>query len=177
MLTIKEIRARPVALPLERPIVACIATIKEWPLILIDLVTEEGVIGHSYIEPYLVKAMRYLVPALEDLGSLLKGRQVAPVELYDAARKSLHFVGYEGMSMIAASGLDMAAWDALREGREAAALRAARRLGRPGEILQQQRTMVEGAAGGGGGGVGTARRRRLRRPEAAAWPRAAPATI
>lgn len=36
-----------------------------------------------------------------------------PLELYDAARKSLHFVGYEGMSMIAASGVDMAAWDAL----------------------------------------------------------------
>jgi mandelate racemase len=33
--------------------------------------------------------------------------------LFDAARKSLHFVGYEGLSMIAASGLDMAAWDAL----------------------------------------------------------------
>ena len=29
------------------------------------------------------------------------------------ARKSLHFVGYEGLSMIAVSGLDMAAWDAL----------------------------------------------------------------
>src|SRR4029077_2481116 len=37
----------------------------------------------------------------------------APIELFDAARKSLHFVGYEGLSMIAASGLDMAAWDAL----------------------------------------------------------------
>lgn len=48
MLTFKEIRARPVALPLERPIVARIATIKDWPLILIDLVTEEGVIGRSY---------------------------------------------------------------------------------------------------------------------------------
>ena len=57
--------------------------------------------------------MRYLVPALDDLGTLLKGRPVAPVELFDAARKSLHFVGYEGLSMIAASGLDMAAWDAL----------------------------------------------------------------
>ncbi|MGC2080635.1 MAG: enolase C-terminal domain-like protein, partial [Xanthobacteraceae bacterium] len=38
---------------------------------------------------------------------------VAPIELFDAARKSLHFVGYEGLAMIAASGLDMAAWDAL----------------------------------------------------------------
>jgi mandelate racemase len=44
---------------------------------------------------------------------MLKGRRLAPVELFEAARKSLHFVGYEGLSMIAASGLDMAAWDAL----------------------------------------------------------------
>jgi L-alanine-DL-glutamate epimerase-like enolase superfamily enzyme len=29
------------------------------------------------------------------------------------AKKSLHFFGYEGMSMIAVAGLDVAAWDAL----------------------------------------------------------------
>lgn len=113
LLTFRELRARPVVLKLERPIVARIATISEWPLILIDLFTEEGIVGHSYIEPYVVNSMRYLVPALHDLSEMLKGRRVAPVELYAAARKSLHFVGYGGLSMIAASGLDMAAWDAL----------------------------------------------------------------
>ena len=112
-LTFKSIRARPVILKLDRPIVARIATITDWPLVLIDLYTEEGVVGRSYLEPYSTKAMRYLVPALQDFGELLKGRQVAPLELYDAARKSLHFVGYQGLSMIAVSGLDMAAWDAL----------------------------------------------------------------
>jgi mandelate racemase len=112
-LTFKELRARPVVLKLRRPVVARIATITDWPLILIDLYTEEGVVGRSYLEPYLIKSMRYLVPALNDLGDLLKGRTVAPVELYDAARKSLHFVGYQGLSMIAVAGLDMAAWDAL----------------------------------------------------------------
>src|SRR5438105_4370877 len=112
-LTFKNIRARPVVLKLKRPVVARIATITEWPLILIDLQTEEGIVGRSYLEPYVVKAMRYLIPALHDVGGMLKGRRIAPVELYDAARRSLHFVGYEGMSMIVASGLDMAAWDAL----------------------------------------------------------------
>jgi len=112
-LTFKSIRARPVVLKLKRPVVARIATITEWPLILIDLQTQEGVVGRSYLEPYVVKAMRYLIPALHDLGDMLKGRRIAPIELYDAARKSLHFVGYEGLSMIAASGVDMAAWDAL----------------------------------------------------------------
>jgi mandelate racemase len=112
-LTVREVTARPIVLKLKRPVVARIATITEWPIILLDLMTEEGIVGRSYLEPYIVRSMRYLVPALNDLGVLLKGRPVAPIELFDAARKSLHFVGYEGLSMIAASGLDMASWDAL----------------------------------------------------------------
>jgi mandelate racemase len=112
-LTVRNITARPVVLKLKRPVIARIATIAEWPLILIDLLTEEGIVGRSYLEPYLVKSMRYLLPALNDLSAMFKGRRVAPIELFEAARKSLHFVGYEGLSMIAASGLDMAAWDAL----------------------------------------------------------------
>jgi mandelate racemase len=112
-LTFQSIRARAVVLKLRRPVVARIATIADWPMVLIDLFTEEGVVGRSYLEPYTVKTLRYLVPAIEDFGAMLKGRKVAPFELYDLARKSLHFVGYEGQSMIAVAGLDMAAWDAL----------------------------------------------------------------
>jgi len=109
----KSIRARPVVLKLERPVVARIATITDWPLILIDLYTDEGIVGRSYLEPYSTKAMKYLIPALNDFNELLKGHRVTPVELHNLARKSLHFVGYQGMSMIAVAGLDMAAWDAL----------------------------------------------------------------
>ncbi len=112
-LTLKRIRARPVVLKLKRPVVARIATITDWPLILIDLYTEEGVVGRSYLEPYIAKSMRYLIPALHDLGEMLEGRRIAPLEFYEAGRKSLHFVGYEGLSMIAVAGVDMAAWDAL----------------------------------------------------------------
>ncbi len=112
-LTFKSISARPVLLKLERPIVARIATITDWPLILIDLQTDEGIVGRSYLEPYTTKAMKYLIPALHDFGEMLSGQQVTPVRLYELARKSLHFVGYQGLSMIAVSGLDMAAWDAL----------------------------------------------------------------
>jgi mandelate racemase len=112
-LTVRGLRARPVVLKLKRPVVARIATLTDWPVILIDLETEEGITGRAYLEPYAVKSMRYLVPALHDMGEMLKGRTLAPFELYDAARKSLHFVGYQGLSMIAVSGLDMAAWDAL----------------------------------------------------------------
>jgi len=117
-LTLRGITARPVLLKLKRPVVARIATMADWPMILIDLHTEEGVTGRAYLEPYAIQSMKYLVPALHDLGGLLKGQKVAPVELYSAARRSLHFVGYQGLSMIAVSGLDMAAWDALARAAE-----------------------------------------------------------
>ena len=106
-LTIRSLKATPVVLKLKRPVVARIATITDWPIILIDLHTEEGIVGRSYLEPYTTKTMRYLVPALHDLGEMFKGRKLAPLELYDLARKSLHFVGYQGQSTIAVSGLDM----------------------------------------------------------------------
>lgn len=112
-LTFRSIDATPVVLKLKRPVVARIATIMDWPLILIDLHTEEGIVGRSYLEPYTTKTLKYLIPALYDLGDMLKGRKLVPFELYELARKSLHFVGYQGQSMIAVSGLDMAAWDAL----------------------------------------------------------------
>jgi mandelate racemase len=112
-LTLKSIRARPVVLKLKRPVVARIATLTDWPLILIDLYTEEGIIGRSYLEPYIRRSMRYIIPALHDLGEILKGGRLALIEFYEAGRKSLHFIGYEGMAMIAVAGVDMAAWDAL----------------------------------------------------------------
>ena len=114
-LTVESVRARAIVLKLKRPVVARIATLTDWPLVLIDLYTQEGIVGRSYLEPYTVRTMKYLIPALHDFGEMLQGQRVAPVDLYGATRKSLHFVGYQGMSMISVSGLDMAAWDALAQ--------------------------------------------------------------
>lgn len=112
-LTFRSLRARPVLLTLPRPVVARIATIPHWPLILLDLETEEGVQGRAYLEPYVPKSMPYLVAMLNDMSEMLAGDTLAPAEIYDKTRKSLHFVGYAGLNMIAASGVDMVVWDAL----------------------------------------------------------------
>jgi mandelate racemase len=112
-LTLRSVEARAVLLPLKRPIVSKVGLYVAWPLILIDLHTEEGVVGRSYLEPYLERAARYLVPAILDLAEARKGRPVVPLDDFRQGRSSLGLVGLEGMSLIAVSGLDMAAWDAL----------------------------------------------------------------
>jgi mandelate racemase len=104
---------RSVSVPLKRPVVSKVGLFDRWPLVLIDLHTEEGVVGRSYLEPYLERSMRYLLPAIRDLAEVRKGRPIAPLDDFRTGRAGLNLIGFEGVSMIAVSGLDMAAWDAL----------------------------------------------------------------
>lgn len=112
-LTLKSITTTVVSVPLRRPVISKVGLFERWPLILIDLHTEEGVTGHSYLEPYLEKSARYIVPALHDLAEARQGQPLAPMQDWQADRKRLNLVGLSGVTMIAASGIDMAAWDAL----------------------------------------------------------------
>jgi mandelate racemase len=125
-LTLKHVTVRPVVLPLKRPVVSKVGRFDDWPLILIDLHTNEGIVGRSYLEPYLKHSMRYIVPAVLDLAAARKGRRIGPLEAVQNARRALNLVGYEGIAMIAIAGLDMAAWDALAK---AAGLALAELLG------------------------------------------------
>ena len=142
-------------------------------MILIDLYTNEGVVGHSYLEPYLKQSMRYIVPAIEDLAAAATGQPVAPFDGYRRGIGSLHLVGREGVSLIAVSGLDMAAWDALAK---AAGMPLAVYLG--GTVGPVPAYNSNGLwltpldhAGGGGGSAG--RRRRIHRAQAPAGTREA----
>jgi mandelate racemase len=114
-LTVQSARIRPVLVPLSRPIVSKVGRFERWPMILIDLQTREGVIGRSYLEPYLVGAVPAIVATLRGLIERQVGQRLCPMADFQAWRRSLNLVGYEGITMIAVSGLDMAAWDALAQ--------------------------------------------------------------
>lgn len=112
-LTFEGVTVRAVSVPMRRPIVAKVGTYPEWPFILIDVKTKEGVVGRSYLEPYLKNAVRYIGPVIEDMAAAFKGRALAPLDMYRDVMGSMHLLGRQGVSVIAAAGLDMAIWDAL----------------------------------------------------------------
>ncbi len=112
-LTFDSVTLRAVSIPMRRPIIAKVGTYPEWPFILIDVKTKEGIVGHAYLEPYLKNAVRYIGPAIEDMAEKFKGRPLAPLDMFRDVIGSLHLLGRQGVSMIAAAGLDMACWDAL----------------------------------------------------------------
>ena len=112
-LTFRSVDVRAVLIPLRRPVTSKVGSFDQWPVILIDLHTEEGVTGRSYLEPYLKDSVRYIMPAIRDLAAARKGNPIRPLDDFQKSHRSLNLVGYEGISMIAVSGLDMASWDAL----------------------------------------------------------------
>ena len=89
LLTYKNVKTRAVLLPLKRPVVSRVGLFKDWPLILIDLETNEGVVGRAYLEPYLAQSIHYIMPAIHDLVAALKDKPVSPVENFHTNRKSL----------------------------------------------------------------------------------------
>lgn len=112
-LTYRGVKTRTVLVPLKRPVVSRVGMYEDWPLILIDLETNQGIVGRAYLEPYLAQSVRYIIPAIHDLVAARKDKPIAPFDDFQANRKALGLIGLQGVSMIAVSGLDMACWDAL----------------------------------------------------------------
>jgi mandelate racemase len=112
-LTLDKVVVRVIQLPLRRPIVAKLGEFTHFPFILTDVLTKEGVIGHSYLEPYRVTATKSIVALIEDMAEQQRGKPVAPFDRFEEAMRSLHLLGRQGVMLIAIAALDMAMWDAL----------------------------------------------------------------
>lgn len=107
-LSIESVLVRRVSLPRKY-----VPNAAGWPVILIDLFTKEGVVGRSYLQPYVKTAHRYIGPMIEDIVDRLKGKPTSPQDFFREARAMFSPIGLEGATMAAVSGLDMALWDAL----------------------------------------------------------------
>jgi len=111
-LTLRALRVRAVEVPLARPLLTASGEIRTAPLVLVDLVTAQGVVGSSYVFAYQPAALRPLAVLLENLGAALQGRNVAPVPLEVELTQRFRLLGPQGLTGMAMSALDMAAWDA-----------------------------------------------------------------
>jgi mandelate racemase len=110
---IQSLRVRPVLAPMPRPLRTASGAIPAAPLVLIDVQTDQDVIGRAYIFCYTPLVLKPLCAFLRDLGSLIVGKPVAPADRFLDLSRAFRLLGRQGLVGMALSGLDMALWDAL----------------------------------------------------------------
>lgn len=112
-LTVRNIRAVGVKVPMTYVLGTSQQALREAPLLLVDLETEEGVTGRAYQFCYLPAAAPAIVVMLEEVLRTVKGDAVAPVELWDKLAKRFKLIGVQGIVRMAMAMFDVACWDAL----------------------------------------------------------------
>jgi mandelate racemase len=112
-LRIRDIRARAVETPIRRPLVTSIATVNTASLLLLDLQTDGGIVGRSYLFAVGRHNLAPLEKLVSAMAEMVKGDAVAPYELEKKLRAKYALLGVHNMVLFAISGIDMAAWDAL----------------------------------------------------------------
>jgi mandelate racemase len=110
---IRGLRVRAVAAPMKRPLATSIASVTVAPLLLIDVETDAGVVGRSYLFAVAKHHLPPLGKLVEAMGEMVKGDEVAPLELERKLRGRYALLGVHNMVLFAMAGIDMAAWDAL----------------------------------------------------------------
>lgn len=113
LLTIQGLRARAVNVPLAQPLQTSSGVISTAPLVLVDLQTHEGIIGHSYIFCYTALALKPVEALVNNLAGIVREAPVAPQALDARLQQRFRLLGPQGLVGMAMAGIDMAAWDAL----------------------------------------------------------------
>jgi mandelate racemase len=83
------------------------------PLLLIDLQTEDGITGRTYLFCYRPSIPRAIDVVLRDAVSVVKGEPVAPIDIAAKLARQFSLVGVASVVRMALSALDAALWDAL----------------------------------------------------------------
>ncbi|HVC12055.1 MAG TPA: enolase C-terminal domain-like protein, partial [Burkholderiales bacterium] len=110
---LRGVRARAVAAPMKRPLATSTGAVSVAPLLLIDLQTEAGIVGRSYLFGIGRNNLAPLKALVEAMADMLKGDAVAPFEMEKKLRARYTLLGVHNIVLFAMAGIDMAAWDAL----------------------------------------------------------------
>ena len=113
LLTLRAIRCVGVEVPMTHALGTSRGTITKAPLLLIDLETEEGVTGRSYLWCYFPAALAAIAAILAEAERVLEGERVAPVDLWSTLAGRFALIGVQGIVRMAMAGIDIASWDAV----------------------------------------------------------------
>lgn len=111
--TIDRVAARGVNVPMPSPHRTASGVVLSYPMVLIDLVTKDGVTGASYLFTYSPAVLKPIVELINGMAPMVNNQPLAPLDLASLLDKRFRLLGVQGLVGMAIAGVDMAAWDAL----------------------------------------------------------------
>jgi mandelate racemase len=112
-MTIRDLRIRAVAAPMKRPLATSTGSITAAPLLLLDLHTDSGIVGRSYLFGIGQHNLAPIAKLVAAMAQMLKGDALVPFAIEQKLRARYTLLGVHNIVLFAMSGIDMAAWDAL----------------------------------------------------------------
>ena len=112
---IRSLTTRGMMVPLKFTLGTSAAVIKAVPLLLVDLLNEDGVMGRSYAFCYRPSGAVAMSAHLAEAVDLLKGKDTTPFDAMQILSRRFALLGVTGVVRMALSLLDMAMWDAMAQ--------------------------------------------------------------
>lgn len=112
-LRVRALRGTPVEVPLNFVLGTSAVAVHKAPLLLVDLETEEGITGRTYLFCYLPAAAPAIINLLKEVERIVKGDTIAPAVLWKKLTRQFTLIGVQGIVRMAMSAFDVASWDAL----------------------------------------------------------------
>ena len=112
-LTVRAVRGTPVEVPLNCVLGTSADVLRRVPLLLVDLETEEGVTGRTWLFCYLRAAAPAILSLLGEVERATKGERADPDALWRKLTRRFTLIGVQGIVRMAMAGFDAALWDAL----------------------------------------------------------------
>jgi mandelate racemase len=113
MSKIKSLKVRVVRVPMDHPHRTAGGVVSESPLVLTDVVGDDGSVGHSVVFTYTTAALKPTAELIQNLEGLIAGEAIAPYEVEQKLSRRFRLLGTQGLVGIALAAIDMALWDAL----------------------------------------------------------------
>ncbi|MGI8527633.1 MAG: enolase C-terminal domain-like protein [Pseudolabrys sp.] len=111
-LTVRAVCAVPVEVPLNFVLGTSQQVMRQVPLVLIDVETEEGVTGRSYLFGYLPAVAHAIVELVREVEAQTRGQRASPAVFWQRLMQRFTLVGVQGVVRMAIAGFDVAMWDA-----------------------------------------------------------------
>ena len=109
---IDRVTARAVRLPMREPHQTASGVITESPLVLTDVVLDDGTVGRSFVFTYTPAALQPTAELVRNLEPLVKGDPLAPANTEEKLARRFRLLGPQGLVGMALAAVDMALWDA-----------------------------------------------------------------